>query len=45
MLALVWCGSTTTPSYGFVRTLPWYLAGHDEDENGVILTFTLKDNE
>lgn len=40
-----WFGAVAQPSHGFVRTMPWCLTGHDEDENGVILTFTLKDNE
>ncbi|WP_448944674.1 D-hexose-6-phosphate mutarotase [Klebsiella michiganensis] len=30
------------PSHGFARNLPWALKGHDEDDNGVVLTFALK---
>ncbi|MDC9603766.1 D-hexose-6-phosphate mutarotase [Xenorhabdus griffiniae] len=39
-----WFGSFTAPSHGFARILPWELKAHDENENGVILTFTLQDN-
>ncbi len=40
-----WFGPVAKPSHGFARNQPWGLTAHDEDENGVILTFTLKDNE
>lgn len=40
-----WFGPVAKPSHGFARNQPWSLTAHDEDENGVILTFTLKDNE
>lgn len=40
-----WFGPAASPSHGFARNQPWQLTAHDEDENGVILTFTLKDNE
>lgn len=43
MLALVRPGGAA--SHGFARNQPWSLTAHDEDDNGVILTFTLKDNE
>ncbi|MBD1227005.1 D-hexose-6-phosphate mutarotase [Xenorhabdus griffiniae] len=39
-----WFGSFTAPNHGFARILPWELKAHDENENGVILTFTLQDN-
>ncbi|MBE8594943.1 D-hexose-6-phosphate mutarotase [Xenorhabdus sp. BG5] len=39
-----WFGSFAAPSHGFARILPWELKAHDENENGVILTFTLQDN-
>ncbi|MEG2115535.1 MAG: D-hexose-6-phosphate mutarotase, partial [Hafnia sp.] len=37
-----WFGPAGQPAHGFARNLPWTLAAHDEDENGVILTFTLE---
>ncbi|CAQ84065.1 MULTISPECIES: D-hexose-6-phosphate mutarotase [Photorhabdus] len=40
-----WFGSIGTPSHGFARILPWEFSAHNEHENGVILTFTLRDNE
>ncbi|MDU3890527.1 MAG: D-hexose-6-phosphate mutarotase, partial [Serratia liquefaciens] len=40
-----WFGPVAKPSHGFARNQPWSLTAHDEDDNGVILTFTLKDNE
>ncbi|QJW55347.1 Putative glucose-6-phosphate 1-epimerase [Serratia plymuthica] len=40
-----WFGPAAQPSHGFARNQPWNLTAHDEDDNGVILTFTLKDNE
>lgn len=39
-----WFGPAGTPSHGFARNQPWILTAHDEDQNGVILTFTLQDN-
>lgn len=39
-----WFGPAAQPSHGFARNHPWNLTAHDEDDNGVILTFTLKDN-
>ncbi|CCW32605.1 D-hexose-6-phosphate mutarotase [Xenorhabdus nematophila] len=39
-----WFGSSATPSHGFARILPWELKAHTENENGVMLTFTLQDN-
>ncbi|WP_099064228.1 D-hexose-6-phosphate mutarotase [Serratia sp. BW106] len=40
-----WFGPVAKPSHGFARNQAWSLTAHDEDDNGVILTFTLKDNE
>lgn len=33
------------PSHGFVRNLPWVLSAHNEDAEGVVLTFELKSSE
>jgi len=33
------------PSHGFARNLPWILSAHNEDADGVVLTFELKSNE
>jgi len=30
------------PSHGFARNLPWVLSAHNEDADGVVLTFELK---
>ncbi|QUY50929.1 D-hexose-6-phosphate mutarotase [Serratia plymuthica] len=40
-----WFGPVAQPSHGFARNQSWNLTAHDEDDSGVILTFTLKDNE
>lgn len=40
-----WFGPAGTPSHGFARNQSWQFTAHDEDDNGVNLTFTLKDNE
>lgn len=40
-----WFGPVAQPSHGFARNQTWNLTAHDEDDSGVILTFTLKDNE
>ncbi|EKN4206627.1 D-hexose-6-phosphate mutarotase [Yersinia ruckeri] len=40
-----WFGPTAQPSHGFARILPWTLSAHDENDNGVMLTFTLKDSD
>ena len=37
-----WFGPAGQPAHGFARNLPWTLTAHDEDESGVILTFTLE---
>ena len=33
------------PSHGFARNLPWALKAHNEDDNGVVLTFELQSSE
>lgn len=37
-----WFGPAGQPAHGFARNLPWTLTAHDENESGVILTFTLE---
>jgi len=32
------------PAHGFARNQPWALSAHNEDSEGVVLTFELKDN-
>lgn len=33
------------PSHGFARNLPWTLKAHNEDDNGVMLTFELQSSD
>jgi len=33
------------PAHGFARNLPWTLKAHNEDENGVVLTFELQSSD
>ncbi|SQC94162.1 Putative glucose-6-phosphate 1-epimerase [Cedecea neteri] len=33
------------PAHGFARNQPWTLSAHNEDANGVVLTFELHNNE
>ncbi|MCD9468637.1 D-hexose-6-phosphate mutarotase [Photobacterium iliopiscarium] len=40
-----WFGKAATPSHGFARTSEWSLSQHRENENGVIVTLTLEDNQ
>ncbi|ELX8378055.1 D-hexose-6-phosphate mutarotase [Providencia vermicola] len=40
-----WFGPAGSPSHGFARILPWQFTAHNEHEDGVILTFTLTDND
>ncbi|PHM45494.1 D-hexose-6-phosphate mutarotase [Xenorhabdus mauleonii] len=40
-----WFGSSTAPSHGFARIMPWEFKAHHENQNGVLLTFTLQDND
>lgn len=37
-----WFGGKGKPSHGFARILPWTLLAHDENPQGVMLTFELK---
>jgi len=39
-----WFGPAGEPAHGFARTLPWTLTAHDENEDGVMLTFTLENS-
>ncbi|MDF7658442.1 D-hexose-6-phosphate mutarotase [Erwiniaceae bacterium L1_54_6] len=39
-----WFGPAGEPAHGFARNLPWTLSAHDENEEGVILTFALESN-
>ncbi|WP_305829813.1 D-hexose-6-phosphate mutarotase [Photobacterium leiognathi] len=40
-----WFGKAGTPSHGFARTFQWTLQEHRENENGVIVSLQLEDNE
>lgn len=43
-----WFGPAATqglPAHGFARILPWTLKAHNEDDNGVVLTFELKSSD
>lgn len=40
-----WFGKVAHPSHGFARNLPWELSAYSEDEEGLLLTLTLKDND
>lgn len=33
------------PAHGFARNLPWALKAHNEDDNGVVLTFELQSSD
>lgn len=37
-----WFGPAGQPSHGFARNLPWELTDHKENDEGVVLTLTLK---
>lgn len=39
-----WFGPAGEPAHGFARNQPWTLSAHDENEEGVILTFALESN-
>ncbi|RWR03771.1 glucose-6-phosphate 1-epimerase [[Pantoea] beijingensis] len=39
-----WFGPEGEPAHGFARSMPWVLSAHDEDGDGVILTFALESN-
>ncbi|MDR0218590.1 MAG: D-hexose-6-phosphate mutarotase [Enterobacteriaceae bacterium] len=40
-----WFGTRGTPSHGFARILPWEFKAHNENNHGVILTFTLQSSD
>ncbi|MCV9877335.1 D-hexose-6-phosphate mutarotase [Brenneria izbisi] len=40
-----WFGPYAEPNHGFARLLPWEFTSHREDDDGVQLAFTLRDNE
>ncbi len=40
-----WFGPAGKPAHGFARSLPWTLLAHDENDEGVILTFSLKHSD
>ncbi|PSU96003.1 D-hexose-6-phosphate mutarotase [Photobacterium leiognathi subsp. mandapamensis] len=40
-----WFGKAGTPSHGFARTSQWTLQEHRENENGVIVSLQLEDND
>ena len=40
-----WFGKAAAPSHGFARTSEWSLSQHRENENGVIVSLTLEDNQ
>lgn len=40
-----WFGPFAEPNHGFARLLPWEFTSHSEDDEGVQLTFTLRDTE
>ncbi|MBE5254621.1 D-hexose-6-phosphate mutarotase [Mixta mediterraneensis] len=39
-----WFGPAGEPAHGFARNQAWVLSAHDENEDGVILTFVLESN-
>ncbi|ERK18064.1 Aldose 1-epimerase family protein YeaD [Pantoea sp. AS-PWVM4] len=39
-----WFGPAGEPAHGFARNQSWTLSAHDENEEGVILTFALESN-
>lgn len=40
-----WFGPAGEPAHGFARNLPWTLSAHDENDDCVMLTFSLKSSE
>ena len=40
-----WFGPAGKPSHGFARNMPWELTDHKENDQGVVLTLTLKSSE
>ncbi|GAA0330717.1 D-hexose-6-phosphate mutarotase [Morganella psychrotolerans] len=39
-----WFGPVQAPAHGFARTMQWDFTAHNENEDGVFLTFTLRDS-
>ncbi|WP_413738730.1 D-hexose-6-phosphate mutarotase [Sodalis sp. RH21] len=39
-----WFGKVASPNHGFARILPWQLAAHEEDDQQVTLSLTLRDS-
>ncbi|TKI08171.1 D-hexose-6-phosphate mutarotase [Martelella alba] len=39
-----WFGKVASPNHGFARILPWQLTEHQEDDEKVTLSLTLRDN-
>ncbi len=39
-----WFGPVQAPSHGFARIMQWEFTAHNENEEGVFLTFTLRDS-
>lgn len=39
-----WFGPAGEPAHGFARNQPWTLTAHDENDEAVMLTFTLESN-
>ncbi|WP_075181942.1 D-hexose-6-phosphate mutarotase [Pantoea sp. 1.19] len=40
-----WFGPAGEPAHGFARTQPWALSAHDENDDCVVLTLSLSQNE
>ena len=40
-----WFASAGTPSHGFARILPWEFSAHTEQDDGVLITMTLKESQ
>lgn len=40
-----WFGKANQPAHGFARNLSWELTAYSENEQGVLLTLTLKDSD
>ncbi len=39
-----WFGKVASPNHGFARILPWQLAVHEEDDQQITLSLTLRDS-
>ncbi|OAT46722.1 aldose 1-epimerase family protein [Proteus hauseri ATCC 700826] len=40
-----WFASAGTPSHGFARILPWEFSAHSEQDDGVLITMSLKESQ